>query len=841
MEDLLEELLNVLAPPSSTESTHKEASSTYQPTPTNEAAAQKTQTNGFLASQKMASETARRATEKTEKMSPQTARQLDQEAEPDISDPAVDHGPSTGSSAGPPTLMTVASLSNLAFDQLLKAAQSLETLADNSRDVAVESLLFDAGVAVPKALGHQVFSTTEGQVRKASFEIDEDALQDPMGSANGHASTAAVKNGKGATEEDMPLPDEPLAAEPLAAEPLAAEPLANPFLEDTVLLEHGASEQISSEGLDAEHQVIEDSEAEIDESVISAFDIGDFEADAHITEEAEENDFAADNFGFSFADFDRDDPDVDHLSLEASDFGAEEALESHRENDFYEADERLETADISLNELVSATEKNFLARWFKRLVGAKADDLEEAASDPSEPRLFESNYSQSHTQTYTQSHTQNYSQSANQGKSAANYDANYDTDFYTQEALDLNLASVLEPVLEPSESLELDEEADTPDAPDTSLEPALTDDLIREDEAREGAVDVAIEAVVEANAFDLDIFEPDVLDSLEDDFDADSLLEPLGEKAWLNEADNAIEALHEAAAVGDLSGVWAALEANASVNALGRSQRTALSIAVEAGCVPVVEMLLEMCADPNVADIVNGAPVRYPLMVAATEAAESVRGDLLRLLLARGAEVNQADVMGQTALMGAAERGHVDAMRLLIEANADLDAQDLLGQTAMLRAKGQGHEGAIALLNEASMDRERAIAFLRAVTQGDLIAVKQWLAAGMSANTRVARMSALTQAAAKGEVAIARLLIEAGADIDYRFYETDPTPLFHAAYRGQLEMVILLLATGASPRPTPNYPIGALDYAEIGRQNADDATAFEPIVALLATLTRRSD
>ena len=756
MEDLLEELLNVLAPPSGTASAHKEIFSPKQLAPSNGTATQKTQVNGFLASQKMAPKTARKA---TEKMSQKAARQSDkgsntgsdtgsdkesgQGSDQIISDSAVsDSAVSNGSS----TLMRIASLSNLATDQLLKTAQSLNISTDALQEMAVESRLFDAGVAVPKALGHQVFSAKDEPVHEASFEIDEqDALPESIETANENA--------------------------------------------------------VAADGSDIELSLALEDSAEIDESVMSAFDIGDFEADTHATQDADASSHTAGDFDST--DFNPDDFELDHLHLEALGFGAGEYAEAHSEGDFYDADERSGTADISLDELVGATEQNFLTRWFKRLVGKKAADPEAIASEPSEPKLFESDYSQRETQS----------------TSAAHRDAEYDADFYTElapdeEADDFKISENFESF----EAFEVCERADEVKEQSELLKVAEDSDLL----------DV------------LEIFEPDALEGTDEDgFDEDSLLDPLGEKAWLSEADNANESLQVAAAAGDRSGVWAALAANASVNALGLAQRTALSVAIEAGHLPVVEMLLEMCADPNVADRVNGSPVRYPLMVAATEAAESSRGDLLRLLLARGAEVNQVDVMGQTALMGAAERGHVDAMRRLIEANADLDAADLLGQTAMLRARGQGHEGAIALLQSASMDRERAIAFLKAVTQGDLAAVEQWLAAGISANTRVARMSALTQAAAKGEVAIARLLIEAGADVDYRFYETDPTPLFHAAYRGQLEMVALLLEAGASPRLSSGYPIGALDYAEIGRQKSDDAAAFEPIMALLATLATR--
>lgn len=63
--------------------------------------------------------------------------------------------------------------------------------------------------------------------------------------------------------------------------------------------------------------------------------------------------------------------------------------------------------------------------------------------------------------------------------------------------------------------------------------------------------------------------------------------------------------------------------------------------------------------------------------------------------------------------------------------------------------------------------------------------------------TEAERNSELVNAAARGDVAYARLLISQGAEVDQRGNPSGP--LFYAAYHGHAEMVRLLLESGADP------------------------------------------
>ncbi len=87
--------------------------------------------------------------------------------------------------------------------------------------------------------------------------------------------------------------------------------------------------------------------------------------------------------------------------------------------------------------------------------------------------------------------------------------------------------------------------------------------------------------------------------------------------------------------------------------------------------------------------------------------------------------------------------------------------------------------------------------FLEAVRKGDAVAVKTLVAQGINVNTkfRYDRM-ALSFACDRGNVAIVKLLLEAGADVNARdsFYQADA--MVWAVNKGHVEIIQLLLEKG---------------------------------------------
>lgn len=150
--------------------------------------------------------------------------------------------------------------------------------------------------------------------------------------------------------------------------------------------------------------------------------------------------------------------------------------------------------------------------------------------------------------------------------------------------------------------------------------------------------------------------------------DSEAVRRLLEEGADVNvrQADGAT-ALHWAAYKGDTSMAMLLLEAGANPSAVNRNGSTPMWLAASQGDAAMLELLLSRGADAN-----ENLPLgRKPIMLAAR--AGSV--DAVRVLLDYGADPNAAEVeRGTNALMQAADQGHADVMEVLIAHGADVGA-----------------------------------------------------------------------------------------------------------------------------------------------------------------------
>ena len=78
--------------------------------------------------------------------------------------------------------------------------------------------------------------------------------------------------------------------------------------------------------------------------------------------------------------------------------------------------------------------------------------------------------------------------------------------------------------------------------------------------------------------------------------------------------------------------------------------------------------------------------------------------EIVRALLAAGANVNLQDNIGKTALYYASSEGHIDIVRLLLEYGADVNPQDSgFDYTALMIASYEGHIEVVRLLLAAEL------------------------------------------------------------------------------------------------------------------------------------------
>jgi ankyrin repeat protein len=239
--------------------------------------------------------------------------------------------------------------------------------------------------------------------------------------------------------------------------------------------------------------------------------------------------------------------------------------------------------------------------------------------------------------------------------------------------------------------------------------------------------------------------------------------------------------LADAAMRRDAAAVRLLLSKGADANALGAYGTPALHWVVRVEDRATAGQLLDAGADPNLKSPQGVAPLH--LAIANHDLA------IVDLLLSAGADAQLVDHAGETPLMLAARAGDAVVAARLLRAGAPVDAREPeYGQSALMVAVREGHEDVVRLLLAEGADANAQThagavpAFRRpgdnAGSKGVGIIRGGWPEHGMRAPVPGAK-TPLLYSTRRGDLAVTRLLVEAGAELE-RADADGVTPLLNA-------------------------------------------------------------
>ncbi|HEX4998511.1 MAG TPA: ankyrin repeat domain-containing protein [Terriglobia bacterium] len=279
--------------------------------------------------------------------------------------------------------------------------------------------------------------------------------------------------------------------------------------------------------------------------------------------------------------------------------------------------------------------------------------------------------------------------------------------------------------------------------------------------------------------------------------------------------------------------VAAGLKGN-EVNVSDKDGTRPLHWAVRADDLQIAELLLKAGADATAQTRLGVTPVSL--------AAANGNGAMLRMLFDHGADANRIENTGETLLMTATRSGSVDAARAILDRNVNPDTTEpQLQLTALMIAAENGFTDVVRILVErkatidvrsragATPSRKMPCAGQTGCGSHGVGIVRGGLPTQGYQPPIPGSMTPLMFAAREGHVDAARLLLDAGADVN-AVDKNGITPLFMAISNNRVPMARLLIDRGADIHARDWYGRTPL-FAAIEMRNVDvDYQTFEHMV-----------
>ncbi|MBU8932900.1 MAG: ankyrin repeat domain-containing protein [candidate division Zixibacteria bacterium] len=257
---------------------------------------------------------------------------------------------------------------------------------------------------------------------------------------------------------------------------------------------------------------------------------------------------------------------------------------------------------------------------------------------------------------------------------------------------------------------------------------------------------------------------------------------------------------------------------------------TAITFAAIGGSTEMIELLIEEGADIHVINGEGATPLTF--------AAGRGRTDAVRLLLAKGADATIRNNQGQTIAFGVAARGHTDMLRLLVDNGADLLVSDSSGGTILHEAAISGSVVTVDYLLDAGADPDLtndfgATPLIFSSWRSHVDVARTLLEKGANPDIiNTNGMTALHNSVKEGSVEMCQVLLTNGANASLPNLKTGGTPLHYACTKGYLNIVELLVSSGADLTVKDNKGLTPLHYAgKYGHRTVADLLLAKGVTA----------